>query len=374
MSRRGTNIYKRKDGRWEGRYIKGRSDGRIKYGYVYAHTYKEAKEKLVSAKRKTDNDIISNIKAGNTKNISNRWICDACTRLKPSTRVKYEDLLRCYILPSIGDIEFSQVTNDDIIRLVANLTSNGGAAGQGLSSSTVSEVVTILRELRQYVLKRGYMVNYTTECITVRQEGRNIRIMSKTEESSLIGYLNENMSTTSLGILIALYTGIRIGELCALKWDDIDLTNEIMHVTKTMIRLRIEPDSPIDSKTRVMIIDAKTASSKRVIPIPRKLFTLMRTYYKPGAYILSGLPDVLIEPRTMQNRFKNIIKGIEIYDINFHVLRHTFATRCVEAGFDIKSLSEILGHSSVAITMNRYVHPTLEHKAANMEKLSDLMM
>lgn len=134
-----------------------------------------------------------------------------------------------------------------------------------------------------------------------------------------------------------------------------------------MQRLRVNGK---ERKTEVKILEPKSKHSIRTIPLPDVLVRLLKKYYKKDAFLLTGDKDRFIEPRVMQNRFKRILKKCGIEDANFHATRHTFATRCVELNFDIKSLSEILGHASVTITMNKYVHPSMELKAENMNKFS----
>ena len=184
-------------------------------------------------------------------------------------------------------------------------------------------------------------------------------------------YLKQNPNPTSLGILLSLCTGIRLGELCALKWSDFSLEEREFHVNKTMQRLP-NPDKFALKKTTVEIGEPKSQSSVRTIPLPEKLMSYLRSAYCNDAYILSGYKHYFIEPRTMENRFKVVLKKCGIKDTKFHTLRHTFATRCVEIGFDVKTLSEILGHASVSITLNRYVHPSMRTKHENMNRLNEL--
>ncbi|MGN0477542.1 MAG: site-specific integrase [Ruminococcus sp.] len=180
--------------------------------------------------------------------------------------------------------------------------------------------------------------------------------------------LNET-DLNKMGIILALYTGIRLGELCALKWENICFDSNIIRIRHTMQRIQ---NNSINStqKTKIIITEPKSLSSMRDIPLPKCIVEIVRRFQSnPENYILTGNNFEFVEPRTMQNRFKKIIKDSGIEDKNFHVLRHTFATRCVEQGFETKSLSEILGHSNVNITLNRYVHSSLQLKRDNMDKL-----
>lgn len=370
MPRVGQNIYKRKDGRWEGRYIRDRVNGRAKYGSVYAASYRDVKMKLDKIRREMEQRHMSVNRAGKVSELCWCWLSEASADLKESSIVKYEDMLRCHILPSFGDMEFSDITNENLIEFVNELRARGGKDQKGLAVSTVAEIVGTMNALRIYALKHNYNVIFSTDCVSLKHEKPDIRVFSLEEEKRLITYLQEHMDLTALGISLCLYTGIRIGELCALKWDEINLKERTMRIGRTMQRLRVNGDT--EHKSAVKILEPKSVSSARTIPLPEILTDLLSRYYEPGAYLLTGTTEHFIEPRVMQNRFKRILKQCGIADANFHTTRHSFATRCVELGFDVKSLSEILGHASVTITMNKYVHPTMELKAENMNRFSTL--
>lgn len=386
MPRTGENIYKRKDGRWEGRFIKERVNGKARYGAVYAHSYRDVKKKLEEAKRKLeesrkmqdanmseDQSITPKqvrASAGTVVHISRKWINEAAVTLKRSSINKYEDILRCYILPEFGETELSEITNQNIMDFAKRLCADGGAKKQGLAPATAAEVLSVMNRLRIYAMKQDYTVAFSPECVSLRQKPGEIRVFSLEEEKRLLNYLQANMNFSNLGILLCLFTGIRIGELCALKWDDIYLTEKRMHICKTMQRIRV--DASAGMKTEVQILEPKSLSSVRVIPLPDVIMGLLERFHVPGTFLLTGEDSRYVEPRTMQNHFKKILSSCGIKDANFHATRHTFATRCIELGFDTKSLSEILGHASVAITMNRYVHPTMALKSENMNRFSNL--
>ncbi|HBA69142.1 MAG TPA: site-specific integrase [Lachnospiraceae bacterium] len=370
MPRKGENIYKRKDGRWEGRYIKERVNGKAKYGAVYAKTYKEAKKKLEEAKKTSCKKEVPASKGVKMADIGVQWLSETAVSLKESSINKYEDILRCYILPEFGEIDLSEITNQELIRFTNKLLINGGTKGQGLSHTTVAEIMSALNSIRIYAMKKDLAVVYSTECIGLKKELKDIRVFSLDEEEKLVNYLQCNMNPVTLGILLCLFTGIRLGELCAMTWDDINLAEKTMNVGKTMQRLRIH-DTTVGRKTEVKILEPKSTSSIRKIPLWDAVIGLLEEFYIPGAFLLTG-NSRFIEPRTMENRFKKVLSACGIQDANFHAMRHTFATRCIELGFDVKSLSEILGHSSVAVTMNRYVHPPMSLKRENMNRFSNL--
>lgn len=377
MSRKGENIYKRKDGRWEGRYQKERVNGKIKYGYVFAKTYKEVKTKLADINNPSN---IQQEEKGNVKGklqsesfvvIAQEWVASQEPQLKQSSIVKYTNILNSYLLPDFADKKISEITRNEIIAFSNKMLLSGGAANTGLSPKTVTSIISILKNILKYAsLVKGYSV-VDTRGISVKQPQKTMRILSRTEQQRLIKYLYEDLNLCNLGILVCLYTGLRIGEICALKWEDISFDEQYLYVHQTMQRLQTQKNG--EKKTTVTISPPKSDCSERKIPIPDNIFQLLIEFRRPAnTFFLTGMGNNYMEPRTMQNRFKSIIKRCNINDANFHALRHTFATRCVELGFDVKSLSEILGHASVNITLNRYVHPSMELKQKNMNMLADV--
>lgn len=379
MSRRGENIYKRKDGRWEGRYVKNRLNGKIKYGYVYAKTYKEVKFKLSEALE--NNSMSSKQKVYMKKHfvndsfsiIAEEWIESLKVQLKESSIVKYRNILYGYLFPTFEHKRILDITRDDIIMFSNKLLISVGVKGNALSPKTVTITISVLKNILEYASQvKNYPV-IDMRGISIKQSQKPMRILSRVEQQKLSQYLYENLTLCNLGILICLYTGLRIGEICALKWEDIFSQEQYLYVHQTMQRLQKEEKS--EKKTKVLISEPKSECSIRKVPIPDEIFQLVNRFqYSENAYFLTGRVHKYIEPRTMQNRFKTVAKNCGISDANFHVLRHTFATRCVELGFDVKSLSEILGHANVNITLNRYVHPSMELKQKNMNMLSDLFI
>lgn len=177
---------------------------------------------------------------------------------------------------------------------------------------------------------------------------------------------------TCLGILIAFYTGIRIGELCALTWDDINLDEEVLYVRKNMQRVKRSDGGK--NSTEILFQKPKTDTSIRSIPLPPVLLPFLKEHKGEDAdYVIKGKKNPWAEPRTLQYRFSSILRQCSIKNFHFHMLRHAFATRCISKGFDVKSLSEILGHSSVQITLNLYVHSTMQRKKQLMNLFSFYM-
>ena len=368
MPKKGENIYKRKDGRWEGRYIKARtSTGKIVYGYVYSKTYRETKIKL---KEKSSN--INRFTQPQTQlfaTIASEWFESIKAYTKISTQNKYYNLLTLYILPQYGKQTFDAITYEFIESYCRLLLKSGEKKEQGLSSKTVNDVLSIIRNITKFASKKGIYVACDPSAIQVKQDSKTIRVLNIVEQKQLCTYILKNPDPCNLGILVCLFTGLRIGEICALRWEDVSLLERTIYIHQTLQRVQnLSANVP---KTKIIITTPKSACSIRTIPLPDELYNILIKHQKASVgYLLTNDDNKFVEPRTLQNKFKKILRDIHITDTNFHTLRHTFATRCIELGFDIKSLSEILGHATVNITMNRYVHPTLEMKKKNMQKLS----
>ena len=374
MARRGENIYKRRDGRWEGRYIKYRtSTNKAIYGYVYSKTYSEVKERLLYLKTHNNDSADNKQNKENTfGNIANLWLMNKSNSSKPSTVNRYTNLLNNHILPCIGEKPISNITTILIQEQIKYLSENGRMDDKGgLSSKTISDIICIIKSILYYGESIGYNHKCSLRYISYKAEKREMRVLSRCEQKILTAYLTEEPDFTKAGILLALYTGIRIGELCALKTSCIDLEKGSMHIGYTLQRLQTFDSN--GEKTCISISTPKSLSAIRDIPLPEFICKVYANMcLSQTDYILSG-KSVPIEPRTLENRYNKIMKHLQIENATFHTLRHTFATRSIEVGFDVKSLSEVLGHSSVKITLDRYVHSSFELKAENMMKLATLL-
>lgn len=364
MSRRGENIYKRKDGRWEGRYIKSRdAENKALYGYLYGKSYAEVKDKLKNIKIQ---DIHDNNKSVLFSEIAKEWYELKRLNVKESTLARYKSVLENHIIPLLGTYYISLISPKIIQDYLNQLKS------KGFSAKTVNDVLIVIKNIFKFAELKGIRINVALNTITVKQMKNRIETLTALDENKLRHYLLEHMDNKNLGILLCLFTGIRIGELCALKWSDIDIKEKIISIDKTMIRIQRTLDCKM-SKTKVVITSPKSEDSKRIIPISDSLIKILGSFKQnKTAYILTGFVDKYIEPRNMQYHFKSVLKKCGIKNYKFHTLRHTFATRCVENGFEIKSLSEILGHSSIKITLDRYVHTSIDLKRKEMEKLNFL--
>lgn len=371
MSKKGENIYKRKDGRWEGRYIRCYDEnGKARYGYIYGRTYSSVKQRLIEKKAYVEAEKELSRCTALFGEVLNGWLSQIRSGVKQSTYARYYSLVNNHIRPYLGRFQISKMSNQLFERFIEEKLRNGRIDGKGgLSAKTVSDILMIIKKVSDYAETSGLVVGYRLQHLSVKRHERGIRVLCQEEQLALLKVLVREMDFCKFGVLLSLFTGIRIGELCALKWGDFDDSVSVMSVHCTMQRVQNCEIFGM-SRTSVIITEPKTENSFRDIPLPPFLSDIaMNLRQDPEAYILTGRRDRYIEPRTMQYRFKSIIAESGIKNINFHALRHTFATRCIEKDFELKTLSEILGHSTVNMTLNRYVHSSMELKSVNMNKL-----
>lgn len=372
MPKRGENIYKRKDGRWEGRYVRSRNEnGKAIYGYVYGKTYNGVKQKLLLMKALPQQSEKRRAQAILYGQLLDDWLHSSGIAIKESTYARYAHLIQTHIRPHLGGLPLSQLTTQVIADYIALQLKNGRLDGNGgLAPKTVSDILTVIKSTIEYARCNNYEVFCSLKKLSVKKKDTEVRTLTPAEQTALLRTLTSEMDLCKFGVVLSLYTGIRIGELCALTWEDLCLSESVLKVRKTMQRIQ-ETETGAVHKTKIIITEPKSPCSVREIPLPSFIIDMARQFSAPPqAFVLTGDSKRFIEPRTMQNRFKSYVIESGIRKANFHVTRHTFATRCVEAGFDIKSLSEILGHANVNITLNRYVHSSFELKCSNMNKLT----
>ena len=371
MPRKGENIYKRKDGRWEGRYICSyNAENKAKYAYVYGRTYSEVKQKLID-ERGTPKQTHTPSKHSIVYNeLLDSWLHTTQINTKESTHARYTHLINTHIKPQLGKYKLSCITTELVETFIESQLTEGRLDNSGgLSAKTVTDILTIVKSTMEYARYKDLPVICNLSKLTIKKKEKEMRVLTPAEQQALLNILVSDMDLYKFGVFISLYTGIRVGELCALQWEDFDIACGTLKIRKTMQRIQ-DTENGAFSKTKIVITEPKSQCSVREIPLPTFVLDIARRFIaNPKAYILTG-NDRYIEPRTMQNRFKSYIRDCGIADANFHALRHTFATRCVEVGFEIKSLSEVLGHANVNITLNRYVHSSFELKCSNMNKLS----
>lgn len=361
MARRGENIYKRKDGRWEGRIPNGvYQNGRKKYRSIYSSSYADLKTKMRKAEAASKS--VPTHKVYYMKDAFHIWFQDSQYAWKASTYSCYLQLLDRHLIPAIGEVPIHQLDNAILHRFIEEKKQ------QNLSDSYINDMIHLtIRTLRYLKDTCGYSIIIPS--ITTKKNYYSEKTLpSRATMNRLENYLLERASdSTCLGILLCCHTGLRIGELCALQWKEVDLAGGVLHVRKTMQRVTIHEEKNISSK--IMISLPKTERSVRDIPLSTSMLELLNKYQREEeAYLIQGSRMPYAEPRTVQYRFRGILKQCGITPFNFHMIRHVFATRCVTLGFDVNSISELLGHSNIQITLNRYVHSSNERKRSLMEQ------
>lgn len=291
------------------------------------------------------------------------WMRMHKSQIKESTYVKYDYTLRCHILPKLGGCLPAEVDT----RLVEDFKQE--LLEEGLSARSVKSTLLVLHAILSYASKQHPGLFPPVE-IRYPRESRNVsRVLDAEEQERLVCHLSKNMDACRFGILLALATGLRIGEICAMRWKNISLKSGTLRVDATMQRIR-DTDSEGERKTKILVGDPKSNTSVRTIPLSESLieFCTQNDPHCQAAFVLTGTEEYM-EPRKLQRRIAKYTKECGLEGVHFHTLRHTFATRCMEIGFDLKSLSEILGHAKTSTTLDRYVHSSLNTKRSNMEKL-----
>ncbi|MPM76183.1 Tyrosine recombinase XerC [bioreactor metagenome] len=365
MPRRGENIYKRKDGRWEGR-ICG-PDGR--YQYVYAKTYREVKEKK-NEYQKAAKKSKKNAPPDSAAHLFECWLDgDIKGQVKPSTYDSYDCCIRKYVIPffnSAGHQHLDEASINQLVKSVFELP--------GLSDSYKRKILTILKTSLKEILKDTKMSPGILDAVKLpKKTNSEVQAFTMGEQRLIENAAYRSDDMRALGILLTFYTGMRLGELCALKWNDLDYESGTLSITKTVTR--VKNLSGGENKTVLLVGSPKSHKSTRKIPLPKFLIKLFRDREPCCAdqelYLISGTTSPT-DPRVYEKLFKRMLMQAGIKHRKFHAIRHTFATRALELGVDIKTLSEILGHSNVSITLNVYAHSLMEQKKIAMDKLNTL--
>lgn len=285
------------------------------------------------------------------------WLKNQKIYLKYSTFTNYCNISHNQIIPNLGNYEVDQLNNDILQEFILNRLKEGRCDGKGgISQKYAQDIIAVLK------LTLGKEV----EIQLPYSPPKEVEIFEKSDQVALINSLQSNICHKNFGILLTIHTGLRIGELCALRWSDINFDTQLLHINKTMIRTYTKEDG-----SKLNITAPKTRSSIRTIPLNKWIMqyaVLLRG--SENEYIITG-KEKYIEPNKYRLYYNRQLKDLDLPHRKFHSLRHTFATRCIECGCDYKSLSELLGHSNVSITMNLYVHPQLELKRKCVELLAD---
>ncbi len=289
---------------------------------------------------------------------------------KSRTYTKYKDIVEKRLIPHFGDCELTELTPLMVQRYIAELTENGNQkTGEGLASNSINSIISVIQKSMNTAYLVGYIDTYDMNKIKrPKTEEAPVECFTLEEQRKIEQAVMQDKRGKMKGIVLCLYTGLRIGELLALEWDDIDFQKGVLSVAKSC------HDGKDENGKYCRITEApKTSKSRRDIPIPKQIIPMLKEMKKASASALvisdgMKIPSV----RAYQGSFALFLKKHGIPHRGFHSLRHTFATRAIECGMDVKTLSEVLGHKNATVTLNRYVHSMMEHKQAMMNKLGKL--
>ena len=301
---------------------------------------------------------------------SQKWLCDKKNEIKESSFARYNLMLQNHIIPYFYDCNISEIDSNRVNKYVDFLRTQGNRkTGKGLSPSTISGVIQLLISIiHEY--RAEYELPYKPIKVKLEKPIENIVPFSEEESSLIKNYVYIHQTPKNLGIAISLLLGLRVGEVCGLKWSSIDFNQRTLTIESTVYRVYEKDTETGEGASRVLIGAPKTENSKRVLPITRTLYELLkvgRGNNDEENYIITSSVTPS-EPICLLNYFKRVLRKLDISgDYTFHSLRHTFATNCINAGMDYKSLSRILGHSSINITLDLYVHPQLSSMREQLE-------
>lgn len=290
------------------------------------------------------------------------WKIDKKQYVKKSSFSAYTLLIENHLLPNFGNkiaIEEADVQSFVFQKLET-----------GLSHKTIKDILIVLKMILKFGAKNKWL-DYTPFDIQfpTEREKHNIEVLTKTDQKKIMNYIQEHFTFRNLGVYICLSAGMRIGEVCALTWEDIDIDNGIISVNRTIQRIYVIEDG--NRRTELILDTPKTKNSIREIPISKDLLRILKPFKKivnPSFFVLTNDAKPT-EPRTYRSYYKNLMKELKMPELKFHGLRHSFATRCIESNCDYKTVSVLLGHSNISTTLNLYVHPNMEQKKKAIEQM-----
>ena len=294
--------------------------------------------------------------------LTKKWLLYKKTTVKESTYFRYKYIISKYILTYFKSKTINDLKNYDFNIYIDYLSKK-------VSTKTLQDIILIFKAILKYS-ERKFDIDYKLDLISIPKHNQEeINILTDKEKTKLEEYCLTSKDLRTVGIAICLNTGLRIGEICALTWNNINLNEKILTINKSLQRIYKGKKN-----TAVEINTPKTKTSIRKIPISKKIYSILYTLkknnnYKGEDFFLTGSKDKYIEPRNYQYEFKKCLKICKLPNYNFHILRHTFATNCIKIGMDVKSLSELMGHSNVNITLNKYVHSSYSVQKKYLERL-----
>lgn len=363
MSRKGKNIYFRQDKRWEGRYHKGRKpNGRIKYGYVYGQTYEEVKEKLEPLRKSAE--IMLRIYGKSMMGFhewSGHLLEEWKDTLKPSTYSSYQHKMKRYLWEQLGELSLYQLDELAIAKAVEAWKL------QGLALSSIKSIFRLLNQTLNHAVKQRILEKNPCDQVQLPKSLKTkVQALSRKQQKKLMQIAEKDNDYRGKAVILAMEAGMRIGEIAALKWEEVDFEASFIYVNNTYQRVSN------DSGTALLLGTVKTEASQRIIPMSdrvRELLLQLRQGQKESEFVFTtkGKP---CEPRVLTYHFHRIRKKAALSKVHFHQLRHTFATRCLEATADVLSVSRILGHSSIKMTLDTYAHSIQEQQVATVQAMA----
>jgi hypothetical protein len=290
------------------------------------------------------------------------WKADKKQYVKKSSFSAYMLLIENHLLPIFGNEK--AIKEADVQRFVFQKIE------AGLSHKTIKDILIVLKMVLKFGAKNKWL-DYTPFDIQfpTEREKHNIEVLSKAEQKKIMNYIQEHFTFRNLGVFICLSAGMRIGEICALTWEDVDTDSGIISVNRTIQRIYVIEDG--NRRTELILDTPKTKNSIREIPISKDLLKILKPFKKivnPSFFVLTNDAKPT-EPRTYRSYYKNLMKELNMPELKFHGLRHSFATRCIESNCDYKTVSVLLGHSNISTTLNLYVHPNMEQKKKAIEQM-----
>ncbi len=302
------------------------------------------------------------------REVAEGWLRMKKSSVKESTYACYRTMLQIYILPALGDCRLCDIDSTKMEEFLFEKKSSGRRRDHGpLSDKTVQECKLLVKQI--LCRARGQnLIKEVPDCpaLPVRQPA--VSVFTKCEQKKLEQILLSEDTAFSMAVFLSLYGGLRVGEVCGVRWDDFDWINGAVRVCRTVMRIaQTDPKKP--QKTKVILSTPKTASASRTVPLPSAVFCYFAARREPDGIFLATGTEKFMEPRVARQRFRRLLARAGVAPHKFHSLRHTYATRCVEQGVDIKSLSENLGHANVQITLQRYVHPSFDMRKKEINKL-----
>ncbi len=365
------NIRKRSDGRWEARIpMVDSSSGKLTYHSVYAYTFRECREAKIRFLTENTDDTVTRGGGVTFRDVLEEYLEYKLhtSAIKKSTAANYRFIIRRQLTPALGEIRMKDLTAEKVSEALISMSRKEDEEdAEGLSPKTVMDIRTLLKSVLKYAKSKGYPVP-EGEIWKPRLNENPIEVFTHEDWTKLKAVLLSDLSPFNLGILLVMNSGLRIGEICALRWENVNLEEGEIRVTHTLTRIQVTGE---EKRTELVIGTPKTEKAKRSIPMTDEIYPLMvQNRKEDDCYILTGT-IVPCEPRVCLVKYKRMLKRNEIADHNFHALRHTFATFAVEMHADPKSLSRVLGHSAVSMTFEKYVHPTRKQMLSWMNQIGD---